>query len=198
MPRMERDPLLACSGCAGAQVARRLPRVPAPATCPGLDGLRAISVTAVLLYHADLPWMPGGFLGVEVFFVISGYLITLLLTEEHSRSSTISLRNFWTPPGPPAAPCAVPAARRRLGDRAAVLPRGGRQPGGPGLVGAVLRHELVLHHLRAVVLRARRTAARLPAPVVAGDRGAVLPRLAARAAGPAQAVRQPPPRHGSS
>jgi peptidoglycan/LPS O-acetylase OafA/YrhL len=63
---------------------------------PGLDGLRAISVIAVLLYHADMPWLNGGFLGVEVFFVISGYLITLLLTGEHERTSTISLRSFWT------------------------------------------------------------------------------------------------------
>ena len=63
---------------------------------PGLDGLRALSVIAVLLYHARMPWLPGGFLGVEVFFVISGYLITLLLTQEFGRSTTISLRRFWT------------------------------------------------------------------------------------------------------
>jgi peptidoglycan/LPS O-acetylase OafA/YrhL len=62
---------------------------------PGLDGLRAISVIAVLLYHADMPWLNGGFLGVEVFFVISGYLITLLLTQEHERTSRISLKDFW-------------------------------------------------------------------------------------------------------
>jgi peptidoglycan/LPS O-acetylase OafA/YrhL len=62
---------------------------------PGLDGLRAISVVAVLLYHAEMPWLNGGFLGVEVFFVISGYLITLLLTQEHERTSTISLKAFW-------------------------------------------------------------------------------------------------------
>jgi peptidoglycan/LPS O-acetylase OafA/YrhL len=68
---------------------------PSAGYLPGLDGLRALSVTAVLLYHADLPWMPGGFLGVEVFFVISGYLITLLLTEEFARSARISLPNFW-------------------------------------------------------------------------------------------------------
>ncbi|MGA1717026.1 MAG: acyltransferase family protein, partial [Ilumatobacteraceae bacterium] len=46
---------------------------------PGLDGLRALAVIAVIVYHANPSWLPGGFLGVEVFFVISGYLITLLL-----------------------------------------------------------------------------------------------------------------------
>src|SRR5215207_5273721 len=55
---------------------------------PGIDGLRALAVIAVLLYHSGLPWIPGGFLGVEVFFVISGYLITaLLLAEWTSRRS---------------------------------------------------------------------------------------------------------------
>ena len=62
---------------------------------PGLDGLRAISVLAVILYHADVVQMGGGFLGVEVFFVISGYLITSLLLAESWRSGRISLRNFW-------------------------------------------------------------------------------------------------------
>jgi len=62
---------------------------------PALDGLRAISVLSVLLYHADVLWIPGGFLGVEVFFVISGYLITMLLVREHDRTSSISLRGFW-------------------------------------------------------------------------------------------------------
>ena len=49
---------------------------------PALDGLRAISVIAVVLYHAGFDWMHGGFFGVEVFFVISGFLITSLLIEE--------------------------------------------------------------------------------------------------------------------
>ena len=62
---------------------------------PGLDGLRALAVIAVLLYHADLAFIPGGFLGVEVFFVISGYLITALLLAEWQRRGRIDLKNFW-------------------------------------------------------------------------------------------------------
>jgi peptidoglycan/LPS O-acetylase OafA/YrhL len=62
---------------------------------PGLDGLRALAVIAVLLYHAELAWMPGGFLGVEVFFVISGYLITALLLTEWRRLGRVDLKAFW-------------------------------------------------------------------------------------------------------
>ena len=62
---------------------------------PGLDGVRALAVMAVILYHAGVSWMPGGFLGVEVFFVISGYLITLLLLAEHERTGRISVSAFY-------------------------------------------------------------------------------------------------------
>ncbi|MBI4883996.1 MAG: acyltransferase [Actinobacteria bacterium] len=62
---------------------------------PGLDGLRAIAVVAVMIYHANHDWLQGGYLGVEVFFVISGYLITLLLIGEHERSGTLRLGQFW-------------------------------------------------------------------------------------------------------
>lgn len=62
---------------------------------PGIDGLRAIAVMAVLFYHADFTWARGGFLGVEVFFVISGYLITSLLLVEWLRTGTIGLKSFW-------------------------------------------------------------------------------------------------------
>ena len=62
---------------------------------PALDGLRALAVASVLFYHAGLSWLPGGFLGVEVFFVISGYLITTLLLAEWSAKGSIDLASFW-------------------------------------------------------------------------------------------------------
>jgi peptidoglycan/LPS O-acetylase OafA/YrhL/lysophospholipase L1-like esterase len=62
---------------------------------PGLDGLRALAVIAVIVYHANKQWLGGGFLGVEVFFVISGYLITLLLVAERERTGTVSFGQFW-------------------------------------------------------------------------------------------------------
>ena len=62
---------------------------------PGLDGMRAIAVVAVMIYHANPDWLKGGFLGVEVFFVISGYLITLLLISEKARTSTVNITSFW-------------------------------------------------------------------------------------------------------
>ncbi len=57
--------------------------------------MRALAVMAVMVFHASHDWLSGGFLGVEVFFVISGYLITLLLIGEHERTGFISLRAFW-------------------------------------------------------------------------------------------------------
>ncbi len=62
---------------------------------PGLDGMRALAVAAVMVYHANPDWLPGGYLGVEVFFVISGYLITLLLISEKERTSTVDMKQFW-------------------------------------------------------------------------------------------------------
>ena len=61
----------------------------------GLDGIRALAIVAVLLYHGGVVWAAGGFLGVEAFFVLSGFLITSLLIAEWRRSGTVALRAFW-------------------------------------------------------------------------------------------------------
>ena len=58
---------------------------------PAIDGLRAIAVIAVMLYHLGFSWIPGGFLGVDLFFVISGYVITRLLLDSIQRSGGLDL-----------------------------------------------------------------------------------------------------------
>jgi hypothetical protein len=60
-----------------------------------IEGLRAVAVIAVVLFHAGVVFLPGGFVGVDVFFVISGFLITGMLWRETSNSGTVSLRRFW-------------------------------------------------------------------------------------------------------
>jgi peptidoglycan/LPS O-acetylase OafA/YrhL len=79
-----------------------LAAIPATATSgrglpysPGLDGLRAVAVGVVLLFHAGTPWAPGGFLGVDLFFVISGFLITSLLISGSERHGRVRLGDFY-------------------------------------------------------------------------------------------------------
>ena len=62
---------------------------------PAFDGLRALAVVAVIAYHLNPAWLPGGMLGVGVFFVLSGYLITDLLADDYLRNGRIDLRGFW-------------------------------------------------------------------------------------------------------
>jgi peptidoglycan/LPS O-acetylase OafA/YrhL len=70
-------------------------RSKAPFRAPGLDGVRALAVLAVLAFHENLPWIRGGFLGVDVFFVLSGYLITDILAAKFGRDGRAGLRTFW-------------------------------------------------------------------------------------------------------
>jgi peptidoglycan/LPS O-acetylase OafA/YrhL len=79
-----------------------LPRRPARSTAGRLDrfrgdveGLRAVAVVAVVLFHVGVPGVDGGFVGVDVFFVLSGFLITGLLLDEVQRTGRVSLRSFW-------------------------------------------------------------------------------------------------------
>jgi peptidoglycan/LPS O-acetylase OafA/YrhL len=62
---------------------------------PAIDGLRAVAVIAVMLYHLGFSWIPGGFLGVDLFFVISGYVITRLLLDSIQQSGGLDLRAFY-------------------------------------------------------------------------------------------------------
>lgn len=62
---------------------------------PAIDGLRALAVIAVMFYHLGFTWIPGGFLGVDLFFVISGYVITRLLLDSIAESGGLDLRGFY-------------------------------------------------------------------------------------------------------
>src|SRR6202012_1474498 len=93
----------ACIGRGNYQPAPSLPCIgpmPEPITrgeryMPGLDGLRAIAVLAVIFFHLDFGWAPGGLLGVGIFFTLSGYLITDILLGQYMRRGAIHLGRFW-------------------------------------------------------------------------------------------------------
>jgi peptidoglycan/LPS O-acetylase OafA/YrhL len=80
---------------AGRSAGNPTPAFPSMGYQPSLDGLRALSVAVVLLYHGGFSWMSGGFFGVEVFFVVSGFLITSLLLDEHDRNDRVAFGQFW-------------------------------------------------------------------------------------------------------
>ena len=78
-----------------------------------IDGLRAIAIALVVAFHAGLAVVPGGYVGVDVFFVISGFLITGLLLDELERTGTISLADFYARRIRRLLPLSTPCPRRR-------------------------------------------------------------------------------------
>jgi ribosomal-protein-alanine acetyltransferase len=83
------DAVSPTAGAVSPDVERNVRRVPA------LDGIRAVAIALVLLFHGGFTWAGGGFLGVDVFFVLSGFLITGLLVAEFRQHSGIALTRFW-------------------------------------------------------------------------------------------------------
>ena len=153
---------------------------------PGLDGLRAIAVLAVIAYHLDLGWAPGGLLGVGVFFTLSGYLITDLLLGQRAASGSLKLGEFWIRRARRLLPAvflmiAVVVAWVTLLEP--VLPP---RPQERRARRDLLREQLVEHRPGGLLFRPVRAAAPAGAPLVVGGGGAVLPDLAvAGLAGPA-------------
>ena len=157
---------------------------------PALNGLRGVAVIGVVAYHLQLGWASGGYLGVDLFFVLSGFLITSLLLEEWVGSGRISLAAFWGRRAKrllPALFLVVIALGLYLIANALF--------GGPGANGLIDLHDLrwrrhlepavreqLASDLRApVVLRAVLDPVAAAAHVVPGDRGAVLSGVAPRA-----------------
>ncbi|MEI2777559.1 MAG: acyltransferase family protein [Tetrasphaera sp.] len=83
-------------GQAGGDPRPSAPRPASGSRLAGLDGLRAVAIAAVLIFHLNPAWLPGGFLGVDIFFVVSGFLITTLLVRERARTGRVDLSAFWT------------------------------------------------------------------------------------------------------
>ena len=150
---------------------------------PGLDGLRAIAVLAVIAFHLGFGWAPGGLLGVGIFFTLSGYLITDLLLGQLVRRGADRARQLLAPA---RARRLLPALfvmldrRHRLGHDlrprpAGPVPQGGRLGGlSTSTTGSRSSARLLLRPLRAAVAA--------EPPLVARGRGAVLHRLALPAA----------------
>ncbi len=157
---------------------------------PALDGIRAVAVLGVMLYHGGAPLVGGGFMGVNMFFVLSGFLITSLLLGEWVKRHDHPAGPVLDPTGPPAAAGPAGDAGRGGHLRQGVRHAGGvRQPPPRLALHAVLRGQLAFHLQREQLLRSDVTAFTAGAHVVALDRGAVLHRLAA--GGPVDAAPGP-------
>ncbi len=146
---------------------------------PDIEGLRAVAVVAVVLFHADVPGVGGGFVGVDVFFVISGFLITGLLWREVSTTGTVRLRRFYGARARRLLPAsATVGVVIMIGSAVLLPPLQARSVIGDGIASAlyVSNYWFIL---QGVDYFGRHPAAvAVPALLVVGRRGAVLPGVA--------------------
>ena len=146
---------------------------------PDIEGLRAVAVLAVVLFHADVPGVGGGFVGVDVFFVISGFLITGLLWREASTTGTVAAAPLLRGAGPPTA-AGIGHRRRRHHDRLGcpVTPVAGADRHSGTASPARCMSATTGSFSRRRLLRRLHAAVAVPALLVVGRRGAVLPGVA--------------------
>ena len=172
---------------------RASPKPPKEGFRPDVEGLRAVAVGAVLLYHAGVPFAPGGYVGVDVFFVISGFLITGLLVRELENTGGISLARFYSRRAKRLLPLTV-VVLAFVVLVALALPLYDPVRMDEVSLGVVasapLRHELAARHTGHRLLRGRARGEPGPALLDAGGRGAVLPDLAGPP--PGRRVVEPP------
>ena len=161
---------------------------------PSLDGLRALAVAAVVLFHLHETGLTGGFLGVDTFFVLSGFLITTLLVLEWRRRDHIGLLAFWAR----RARRLLPALILLLIVVAIYAKLEAPDLGTPPIAlgwhrRIVLRRQLAVRGVAPVVLRVVQRGIAVSPPVVVGDRRAVLPGVAARDRGMSHPRTRPTP-----
>ena len=149
-----------------------------------IEGLRAVAVLAVVLFHAAVPGIGGGYVGVDVFFVISGFLITGLLWREVSSTGSVRLHNFYGARARRLLPASATVGVITMVASAILLPPLQARPAiSDGIAQRALRQQLPVRSARRRLLQQPHRAVAVPALLVARRRGAVLPGLGTDVAG---------------